>query len=133
MFRHLTRLTLAVGAVLAVACGGDSGTGPSDATISGTYSLQTYNGKTLPFTITDTSEGQPFTITYAAPFSVTLNADHSVRLISTGTFSIGEVVETSTDTSSGGLFIVSWAETFHVAVNAPSRSVLIVTRLPVTL
>src|SRR4051812_48433800 len=101
MLRHATRLMLTAGAVVAMAWGGDSGTGLTAGTVSGTYSLETYNGKALPFTITDTSGSEVFSVTFNAPFTVTLSPDNSMRLISTGTFNFGGVLETSTDTTSG--------------------------------
>lgn len=37
-----------------IGCGSDSSTGPSSATIAGTWNLQSINGTTLPFTLAQT-------------------------------------------------------------------------------
>jgi hypothetical protein len=95
------RLLLAAGATLALACGGgDAATGPT-ATVTGTYSLESYNGKPLPFTMTDTVDGQVFTSTLMAPFSITLNADKSVRLISTFRVVAAGTTQILSDTGKG--------------------------------
>jgi hypothetical protein len=99
MFSPIRQLLVAIAATAVLACG-DSGTNPS-ASVAGTYSLESFNGKSLPFAIADTEGTVVYTITYMAPFSITLNADNSVRLISTANFSGPGINETSSDTIGG--------------------------------
>jgi hypothetical protein len=47
--RSVTALAFAAAAMLAVACGSDSATGPTGADLMGTWNLQTVNGQPLPF------------------------------------------------------------------------------------
>jgi len=51
----LRRFIPLVALAVAVACGSDSNTQPTFATIAGTWSLQTVNGTPLPFTISQTT------------------------------------------------------------------------------
>ena len=46
----MRRLLLTIGAISAVACGGDSSTGPGDMSAVGSFQLQTVNGSVLPYT-----------------------------------------------------------------------------------
>jgi hypothetical protein len=94
------RILLIAAATAAIACSGDSATGPS-ATVSGTYSLSTVNGKALPFVVTDTVDGQVFTSTVLAPFTLALNSDKSMRMIGTFRVVIAGQTQTFTDTATG--------------------------------
>jgi hypothetical protein len=51
----LRRFVPLVALAVAVACGSDSNTQPTFATIAGTWNLQTVNGTPLPFTISQTA------------------------------------------------------------------------------
>ena len=50
----MRRLIPLVALAVAVACGSDSTTQPTMASVAGTWSLQTVNGSPLPFTLTQT-------------------------------------------------------------------------------
>ena len=50
----MRRLIPVVALAVAVACGSDSTTQPTAASVAGTWSLQTVNGSPLPFTLTQT-------------------------------------------------------------------------------
>jgi len=88
----------ALGAPGLAACGGDGGTGPTSASIAGTYVLRTINGADLPYTLVD-----------LVVFKVELIAG-SLVLAQGGTYTAqtttrfieeGVVVSTETDEESG--------------------------------
>ena len=94
----IKRLGIAAAAIVAIACGGDSGTGPSD-TVAGTYSLSSYNGKPLSFTLADTVGTDIYTTTYLAPFTLSLNSDKTLKIVITVNFAMngqGQVIKDST-------------------------------------
>ena len=53
-------------ALAALACGGDGGKGTGPSSVSGTYVVETIDGKPLPFVQTGTDEDGPFTASFAA-------------------------------------------------------------------
>lgn len=59
--RRLRALALVLTTVLLTSCGSDSGTNPTDNSLSGTFALQWVNDKALPFSIDDA--GDVYTIT----------------------------------------------------------------------
>ena len=59
--RRLRALALVLTTVLLTSCGSDSGTNPTDNSLSGTFALQWVNGTALPFSIDDA--GAAYTIT----------------------------------------------------------------------
>ena len=92
------RLILLAAAVATIAaCGGDSGVAPQ--TVVGTYSLLTYHGRSLPVAIKDSSLGHVLEITFMSPFTLTLGADGSLRIIATAKFVFQGISETSADTT----------------------------------
>jgi hypothetical protein len=85
---------------VAAACGGDSSTGPES--IAGSYSLQTVNGKGLPYALLDTVEqGVAFKIEVVSPTTLTLGASADFRLVLTTRTSFGGITEIQSDTISG--------------------------------
>jgi hypothetical protein len=81
VIRPVAALVLAAVVATAAACGSDSnnGTGPKD--VSGTYSLTTVDGNTLPFTIPNTPE-HTIVVTSA---TATLGSDHTYTIAGMGT------------------------------------------------
>ena len=71
--RRAAVVTATAAFVSLAACGGDSSTGP--ASVFGTFTLQSVNGKALPATIVDSLNGQPVsTIVIKSPSSLTINS-----------------------------------------------------------
>ena len=98
---HSRRLAFLVASIVAIAaCGGDSSTGPA-ATVTGSYSLKTVNGKPLPITMTDSSQGIVFQVTIMDPYTLTMNADRTFRAIATARVSDGSTSQVEVDTISG--------------------------------
>jgi hypothetical protein len=105
-----TAMTAAVIA-LAAACGSDS-TGPSHASVTGTYALTAVNGASLPYTVPNTGEDveivQDGTITlsadstYAASANGTLNGSGSTLVTDAGTYSVSGTQVTFTSTAIPG-------------------------------
>ena len=48
----MRRLFTLFALVTLAACGGDTSTGPPDASAAGTWTLKSYNGKAVPYTVT---------------------------------------------------------------------------------
>jgi hypothetical protein len=49
--RRVLALLILLAAASGIACGGDSGTNPTQASLAGTWNLSTINGSPLPFTV----------------------------------------------------------------------------------
>ena len=95
--RSTRQLAIGAVAIFSLACGSDSITAATS--VNGTYSLRTINGAALPVTLTDSLNGIPFQLTFMSPSSITLNADHSVRIIATARWVFGSVDEVQADTT----------------------------------
>jgi hypothetical protein len=82
------------------ACGGDSSTGPKG--ISGSYSLQTMNGKVLPYTVLDTVvQGVTVRVEAVSPTTLTIGASSDFRMILTSRVSATGFAVVEADTISG--------------------------------
>lgn len=102
MFTHLIRRAVFASTALftLTACGSDSATGP--ASVVGSFSLQTVNGKALPYVFTDSTEGFPITVEIMSPSAITINADGSFRFSLTFKVSaVGASTTTATDVATG--------------------------------
>ena len=96
---------------LVAACGSDS-TGPSHASVTGTYALSAVNGANLPYTVPNTGEDVEIvndgTITlsadstYAASATGTLNGSGSTLVTDAGTYSVSGTQVTFTSTAIPG-------------------------------
>lgn len=111
--RNFWRLPLLVAAAtLALACGGDSASGPSSSPV-GSYRLSTYNGKPVPQTLfSDTG----FTIALAAG-SLALTADGSFLATITTNETIEGHLSVYVDSSTG-----RWTQTGATLVFVGSDS-----------
>jgi hypothetical protein len=78
--RFLRGVVAAAAVALLAACGSDS-TGPRNANVAGTYTLNTVNGASLPYTVPNT--GDNVEIVQAA--TITLNGDSTYAVNATGT------------------------------------------------
>jgi hypothetical protein len=105
------RVSLAVGAALAIACGGSSATGPA-GTVTGTYSAQSFNGKPLPYAESDTTDGVVYTTTFDAPFTISLNTDKTARMVYTLKINDAGTVQTFNNAITGTWSIVGNAVDF---------------------
>ena len=85
------RTLLAVMMVMgSMACGGDSSTSPSSASVSGSYALNTVNGAALPFVI------------QSGPTSVTITADALVVADNGSWSEVGSYTQTFNGKTSSG-------------------------------
>src|SRR5438552_11308780 len=100
--RTILSSTFAAIVFAVAACGGDSGTGPAAASITGTYALKTVNSTPLPYTMPDDgtgtveilaasytlAEGGKYTV--VAQFRVTLPGESAtaLSLTSHGTYAV---------------------------------------------
>ncbi len=55
--RKILFSTLTAAALATSACGGDSGTGPADVSVSGMFALKAVNATSLPYTMPDDGSG----------------------------------------------------------------------------
>ena len=94
------RLLTGIAALVALACGGDSITAADSP--SGTYTLETVNGRTLPYALLDTVEGGiAFKVEVLSPTTLTLGTGSDWRFILTSRATFGGFVDASVDTVSG--------------------------------
>ena len=105
---RLVRAAAGVAAVAMLAACGSSSTGPNNANVAGTYTLNTVNGATLPYTVPNTGtdveivQGATITITgdstYAVNATGTLNGSPSTLVTDVGHYSVSgnQVTFTST-------------------------------------
>lgn len=94
------RLLIGIAAAVVVACGGDSITA-SDSP-SGSYTLQTVNGRALPYALIDTVEGGvAFKLEVLSPSTLTIGTGSDWRFILSSRASFGGFVDVATDTVSG--------------------------------
>ncbi len=87
--------------VLLTACGGDAF---SPEGVSGVYNLETINGSQLPFSQTDDLTGTTFTFTAG---SISLNANGTWGISTTGSATIEGTTTTPTTTGSGTFELVA--------------------------
>lgn len=110
----LRRFLPLVALAVAVACGSDSTTQPTFATIAGTWSLQTINGTPLPFTVSQTANDKievvsdvvtatsTGTYTEVIQYRETLNGQATVTSVpDAGTFTINGSAITLSSSQSG--------------------------------
>ncbi len=79
---RVARLAIAVASVVLLGACGSSSTGPSNANVSGSYTLSSVGGSSLPYTIPNTS--QPEIVQSA---TITLTSDSTYSATATGTVS----------------------------------------------
>ena len=94
------RLALGLSAVVALACGGDSGTGPDS--ITGSYALQSVNGHVLPYVLLDTVEdGIAEKVEVVSPSSLLLSGGSDFRMIITVRVAFAGFADVQADTIAG--------------------------------
>ena len=94
------RLALGLLSVVALACGGDSGTGPG--AISGSYALASVNGHALPYVLLDTVEdGFTEKVEVVSPSTLLLSGGSDFRMIITIRVAFAGLSEVQADTISG--------------------------------
>lgn len=112
----MRRLLPLVALAVAVACGSDSTTQPTVASVAGTWNLQSVNGSPLPFTLTQTGSDRlellsgvvtanaNGTYTEVAQFRTTVNGQSSTSTESdAGTFTLNGTAVSLTGTQTGNI------------------------------
>lgn len=112
----MRRLIPLVALAVAVACGSDSTTQPTIATLAGTWTLQSVNGSPLPFTVSQTTNDKLEVLsdivtaspngTYTEVLQIreTLNGQAVVNNVpDNGTFSVNGTAVTLSGVSSGNI------------------------------
>lgn len=112
----MRRLLPLVALAVAVACGSDSTTQPTIASVAGTWNLQSVNGSPLPFTLTQTGSDRlellsdvvtanaNGTYTEVAQFRTTVNGQSSTSTESdAGTFTLNGTAVSLTGTQTGNI------------------------------
>jgi hypothetical protein len=130
VLRPVTALALAAVVATLAACGSDNNnsTGPTD--VSGTYSLSTIDGSSLPFTVPDNPDHtivvQSGTITLGSDHSYTVTGtgtsdggDSQQVLADAGTYSLSGSTVTFTSTSHSGTIYTATATSTTLTVAAP--------------
>ena len=103
--RRLLSLTLALAIV---ACGSDSSSGPTNASVAGTWSLQTVNGSPLPFTLA-TSPAKLELLSYVVNVTSTgtWTSAQSIRTTFNGQATTASTTDAGTYTLSGNAVAIS--------------------------